>query len=106
MIFEISTIFVDMHWFFAKTGYDKSKSQFTTDVLGLLCYLVFRMAFGYWTSYNLVLDMIDWYKTGKANMAAIVIANTLHILSHILNMYWFVKLLSSATGTKNKSKKE
>lgn len=106
MIFEISTIFVDMHWFFAKTGYDKTKRQFTADVLGLLCYLVFRIAFGYWTSYQMMVDLYEWHQSGKSNLLAIIFANILHILSHVLNMYWFVKLVSSAVGKKSKSKKE
>lgn len=85
-----------MHWFLAKLGFDQSKRQKLADVLGLLSYLFVRIGYGYFSSYELTLDLLEWYQTGKYRMYVIVLATLLQLLTHVLNLYWFLKLVKSA----------
>lgn len=69
------------------------------DALGLLSYLFVRMGYGFFSSYELTRDLLEWYQTGKFRMYVIVLASLLQLLSHALNIYWFFKLAKSALGS-------
>jgi hypothetical protein len=93
-----------MHWFLAKLGLDQSKRQKMADIMGLLSYLFVRMGYGYFSSYELTRDLLEWYQTGQFRMYVIVLASMLQLLSHTLNLYWFFKLTKSALGSSKPTK--
>lgn len=66
--------------------------------------MVIRIVFGYWTSYMLMRDFYEWYQTGSYVLAPIIIGTGLQFLSHVLNMYWFIKLVKSALKPAPKQK--
>lgn len=86
-------------------GYDKTKRQLAADIGGLLSYIVVRMGFGYASAYSLTKDFYEWHLSGDANYTVIIAATALQIITHGLNMYWFVKLARSALGKPSRKQK-
>lgn len=53
-------------------------------------------------------DLYTWYKTGESENWVIVAATSLQVITHTLNLYWFIKLILSAATPippKDKAKK-
>jgi len=98
MIYEITTIFIDIHWFFDKLDLGQTKWQKLNDVTALALYLIIRIAYGYFTTFEFACDIWQWYQAGNFITHFIVIASLIQLISLLLNSYWFVKVLQAVIG--------
>lgn len=63
------------------------------DALGLLAYLGIRLIFGTYLTYSFMADLLAmWDRVPLVYAIAAVFA---HCTTHLLNFYWFYKLLRS-----------
>lgn len=93
LLFEVSTLFVDMHWFLEKLGYGGGKLILLNDVLGLLAYLFVRLFFGSYLTCKFILDL--WAMRHAIPIIYFFASILAHGTTHTLNFYWFYKLIRS-----------
>jgi hypothetical protein len=107
LLFEVSTIFIDMHWFLEKLGYGGTIWIMINDGIALLAYLGVRLIFGSYLTFKFVRDLrAMWYSVPLIYSVLSLVGN---LTTHALNFYWFYKLLRAAyrsifLGGKNPSK--
>lgn len=91
LVFEVSTIFVDLHWILEKLGFIQTPLQLVNDLLALVGYLVVRFGFGF---YNSFLVLKDLWIGGRAQFSVRFICGAilLNVITHSLNIFWFYKL--------------
>lgn len=93
LLFEFSTIFVDMHWFLEKLGYGGTWAILLNDACGLAAYLGVRLVFGSYLTYCFFRDIYTMHETIPITYTLCsVLANT---TTHALNFFWFYRLLRS-----------
>jgi len=104
LLFEVSTIFVDMHWFLEKCGYVGRWPMIINDTMGLLAYLAIRLIMGTYFTALFVKDVWTlWHRIPHLLSFIGLFGN---LTTHLLNFYWFYKLSRSLfrTVTKARSK--
>lgn len=90
LLFEFSTIFVDMHWFLEKLGHGGGRLILINDFFGLLAYIGFRLTFGSYLTYRFLKDLSRMYTLVPLPLTlGSLLAN---LTTHVLNFYWFYKL--------------
>lgn len=93
LIFEFSTMPINLHWMLVKTGYKGTKRLFINDFFGLVFYFTARVCMGPYISYIAVSDMSRTkFPIGKRFFT---LAYILMGISNYLNYYWFYKLVRS-----------
>lgn len=91
LLFETSTIFVNIHWFMAKLGYKRTHPiLIINDAFGFLAYLSIRLVYGTILSVQCAKDLL--LVGSKAPRIFILIAGLGNVITHSLNFYWFFKL--------------
>ena len=94
LLYEVSTIFVNGHWFLGKMGLEGSRLQLVNDVLLILAYLVIRIVLGWWISVH-ALSVIYQNRAETSPVMMIIYGGSI-LLSNCLNAHWFRKLLLQA----------
>lgn len=95
LLFELSTPFLNFHWFMDKLSLTGSKLQLVNGIILLNVFFFARIAYGWYTS-------IDFYFLTLANIhrfpfvlfAFYAVSNT---ILNGLNVFWFYKMIASAT---------
>ncbi|CAB4424859.1 unnamed protein product [Rhizophagus irregularis] len=93
LMFEISTPFLNIHWFMDKLGLTGTLPQLINGVCLLTSFFCARIIFGFYMSYHTfqsVLQVID-----KIPLFLCVIYGTANIILNCLNVYWFVKMIEA-----------
>ncbi|KAG9288487.1 hypothetical protein G9A89_015693 [Geosiphon pyriformis] len=93
LMFELSTPFLNIHWFMDKLGYTGSIFQLINGVVLIFVFLSVRLVFGLYMSYQTFLSV-------KAVISQVpiyirVIYSVANITLHILNLYWFTRMISA-----------
>ncbi|OBZ90249.1 putative TLC domain-containing protein C17A2.02c [Choanephora cucurbitarum] len=92
LMYEISTIFLNFHWFMDKLGWTGSKIQLVNGIVLLLTFFGARVVFGPYMSYKLWNDIYAvkedvplryWIVYGVANVA-----------TTCLNFWWFSQMVA------------
>jgi hypothetical protein len=92
VMWELSTPFLNIHWFLDKLGLTGSRIQFVNALCLLLTYVIVRMTFGVYASYELI--SLLWSPSGQ-NVSMILkwyYSLGLPVLN-MLNYMWFFKML-------------
>ncbi|KAI9190358.1 hypothetical protein H9P43_001792 [Blastocladiella emersonii ATCC 22665] len=87
LLYELSTPFLNAHWFMDKSGWAGSKLQLANGVVFLTTFFCARIAVGFYSSYHFfvsVLEVIDHIPA--ALFALYAVAN---VILNSLNVYWF-----------------
>lgn len=98
ILYELSTPFLNIHWFMDKTGKTGSTAQLLNGILLLMTFGGSRLVWGTYQSVNMYHDMwVAYNKPGNNPVPAwlamsYVVANT--ILS-MLNFFWFSKMIAA-----------
>ncbi|KAJ1678650.1 hypothetical protein EV182_003621 [Spiromyces aspiralis] len=61
MLFEITTIFLNAHWFMDKLGISGTLIQIINDITLVLSYLGIRIMFGTYAIYNCLVSSLNYY---------------------------------------------
>ncbi|ORX90714.1 DUF887 family protein [Basidiobolus meristosporus CBS 931.73] len=97
LMFELSTPFLNFHWFMDKLGYTGSMLQMINGVILITVFFCARLVWGFWSMYELIVTV-----TPILNQVPLVltIAFALALGSlNILNVFWFRKMILSV-GTR------
>lgn len=99
LIFEVSTLFVNMRWVLVELGLKTSKLYIYNGLSLLLAWFLFRIVWGFASSYQFWVDTVRGYNTGVLP-APIVLWYTLSNISlNALNVMWFGKIIKGAIKT-------
>jgi len=93
LMFEISTPFLNIHWFMDKLGLTGTLPQLINGVCLLTSFFSVRIIWGFYMSYHTfqsVLQVIDQVPTFLC-----VIYGTANIILNCLNLFWFVKMIEA-----------
>ncbi|KAF9350378.1 hypothetical protein BGX26_011429 [Mortierella sp. AD094] len=103
LMFELSTPFLNIHWFMDKLGMTGSIYQLVNGVILLSLFLSVRIMFGIYMSYQtyqtaiLVIDQIPLH--------LIIVYSLANVILNSLNIYWFYKMIESLMKRFRPSKK-
>lgn len=97
LLFEVSTIFIDMHWFLEKLGYGGSTIIMVNDAAALIAYMFVRLVFGSYLTLKFLRDLHTMWSHVPLFFSLISLLG--NVTTHTLNFYWFYKLGRSAYRT-------
>lgn len=94
LLFELSTIFVDLHWLLEKLGWEDGLLIKINDFCVLLAYFFIRICYGYFCTWNIYLDLDEQRGYLSPSVRATVLG--FNFMTHYLNAIWFYRLIRSA----------
>ncbi|KAJ1967610.1 hypothetical protein H4R35_006662 [Dimargaris xerosporica] len=93
IMFELSTPFLNIHWFMDKLGLTGSVFQLVNGVFLLASFFLARLVFGiYWAGHLAVTFYNEWDRVPTYLAIFILVANT---ALNILNIFWFYKMVAA-----------
>ncbi|KAI9096989.1 TLC domain-containing protein [Phlyctochytrium arcticum] len=93
LLFELSTPFLNIHWFCDKTGRSGSRLQLINGLILLAVFFGARIVLGFYSSYHFYLDMQDQSdRISTVNKVVYFVAN---VLLNSLNVFWFIKMVKA-----------
>jgi len=93
LMYELSTPFLNIHWFMDKSGMTGSKLQLANGICLLLAFFSARLVFGYYMSYQTYVSVIA--QIDKVPTFLCILYGTANIILNGLNVIWFSKMISS-----------
>lgn len=93
LTYEISTLFLNVHWFCDKTGLAGSQLQWVNGLFLLFSFFSVRIVFGLYQSFLFVQACLEnWSRLPLGPVYFYFLAN---IATNGLNLFWFSKMISS-----------
>ncbi|KAH7910758.1 DUF887-domain-containing protein [Hygrophoropsis aurantiaca] len=93
LFWELSTVFLNIHWFLDHTGKTGSTLQFVNGTVLLLTFSCVRLLWGGKMSYDFFHTLQD--VSDQLPFAYIVIYGGGNVILQALNWFWFVKMISA-----------
>ncbi|KAI8928230.1 TLC domain-containing protein [Entophlyctis helioformis] len=96
LMFEISTIFLNIHWFCDKTGLTGSRLQWINGMILLAAFFFVRIVFGLYQSGHFFYTCFQRWEEVPVHMFLLyAVAN---VILNGLNLFWFTRMISSVTS--------
>ncbi len=113
MLYELSTPFLNIHWFFDKLGMTGTKAQLYNGLTLLVVFFGCRLVWGAYSSFNIYRDVwnalhlrssvkletnSELMRLGNDRslpMWLVVLYMGGHVTLQVLNVFWFVKMIAS-----------
>lgn len=113
ILHELSTPFLNMHWFFDKMGMTGSKAQLYNGLTLLGTFFSARLVWGMYVAINIYRDVFGAYLTSSDLRALsnkdslrfeperslplwlIITCTSAHLALNCLNVYWFTKMIAA-----------
>ncbi len=95
LMFELSTLFLNVHWFCDKTGRTGSTLQLVNGILLVGAFALVRIVFGLYSSVHFIwTSLAQWDRTKEAAglFYLLCVAN---VVLNALNFYWFAKMIAA-----------
>ncbi|KIJ69071.1 hypothetical protein HYDPIDRAFT_80212 [Hydnomerulius pinastri MD-312] len=93
LLWEVSTIFLDLHWFLDKTGKTGTTLQLVNGVALLGAFFSVRLIWGGKMSYDFFITLNGVYE--HLPLVYIVVYGAANIMLQGLNWFWFTKMISA-----------
>ena len=113
MLYELSTPFLNIHWFFDKLGMTGTKAQLYNGLTLLVVFFSCRLVWGAYSSFNIYRDV--WNALNLSNSAKFETNSELmrfghdrslpmwlvvlymggHVTLQVLNVFWFGKMIAA-----------
>ncbi|KAI7870710.1 TLC domain-containing protein [Spinellus fusiger] len=87
LMYELSTIFLNINWFMDKLGWTGSKLQLANGIVLIVTFFCARIVFGVYMSYQFWTDI--YAVRDRVPMQLWVVYGTANIVTLCLNFYWF-----------------
>jgi len=100
MLYELSTPFLNIHWFFDKLGMTGSKAQLYNGLTLLGVFFSARLVWGAYSSFNIYRDVwralhfTDSMRS-STNEEIVVLYMGGHVTLQALNVFWFGKMIAA-----------
>ncbi|KAJ3188754.1 hypothetical protein HDU85_004468 [Gaertneriomyces sp. JEL0708] len=101
LFFELSTPFLNIHWFCDKTGRTGSTLQAINGVILLAVFFAARICFGFYQSGDFFVSMLR--RKDEVPIAFMATYSVANVVLNGLNVFWFVKMISAITRRFSKS---
>ncbi|KAF9986344.1 hypothetical protein BGZ65_007926 [Modicella reniformis] len=95
LMFELSTPFLNIHWFMDKLGMTGSVYQLINGVVLLAVFFSVRIVFGLYMSYQAYQDVMLVYD--QVPLHLLVVYSAANVVLNTLNLFWFYKMIESLT---------
>jgi len=113
MLYELSTPFLNIHWFFDKLGMTGTKAQFYNGLALLVVFFCCRLVWGAYSSFNIYRDvwnalylsslpkidtndeLMRFGDDRSLPISVLVFYLTGHVTLQLLNVYWFGKMIAA-----------
>lgn len=110
LLWEISTPFLNFHWWFDKLKMSGSRLQLINGLVFMVLFFLVRICFGFYTYFHYVVDILDAIKSPRGAADDFVqFAGPFYIgaclISNLLNVYWFSAMIRSLRSRMNGSPK-
>ncbi|KAF9415757.1 hypothetical protein BGZ94_010404 [Podila epigama] len=93
LMFELSTPFLNIHWFMDKVGLTGSTYQLINGIVLLSVFFSARIVFGLYMSYQTYLSVMPVIADVPWHL--IIIYTAANIVLNSLNLFWFYKMIES-----------
>ncbi|KAJ3834716.1 DUF887-domain-containing protein [Lentinula raphanica] len=93
LLWESSTIFLNIHWFLDKTNRTGTIFQLVNGILLLATFFGIRLVYGAYVSYNFFFTLYD--VRNKIPLVYLLIYGVGNIVLQGLNIFWFFKMISA-----------
>ncbi|KAG0280389.1 hypothetical protein BGZ95_010302 [Linnemannia exigua] len=93
LMFELSTPFLNIHWFMDKTGLTGSIYQKVNGIILLTVFFCARIVFGFYTSYLALISVLPVIDLVPMHLR--IIYASANIALNSLNVFWFYKMVAS-----------
>ncbi|KAF9924864.1 hypothetical protein FBU30_005237 [Linnemannia zychae] len=93
LMFELSTPFLNIHWFMDKTGLTGSIYQKINGIVLLAVFFCARIVFGFYTSYHALTSVLPVVDQVPMHLRVVYVCANIALNS--LNVYWFYKMIAS-----------
>ena len=114
MLYELSTPFLNVHWFFDKLGMTGTKAQLYNGLMLLVVFFCCRLVWGAYSSFNIYRDVWNAlrFDTKKTQLSTnedmmrfgserllplwlVVLYMSGHVTLQVLNIFWFGKMIAA-----------
>ena len=113
MLYELSTPFLNIHWFFDKLGMTGTKAQLYNGIALLTIFFCCRLVWGAYSSFNIYMDVWNAIRLGGMSkmetdvemmrfgedrslpMWLVVLYMGGHVTLQALNVFWFGKMIAA-----------
>ncbi|KAF8864660.1 DUF887-domain-containing protein [Acephala macrosclerotiorum] len=124
MLYELSTPFLNIHWFFDKLGMTGTKAQLYNGIALLVAFFCCRLVWGAYSSYNIYKDVWDALHLTAAEkiggndemmrfagdrslpMWLVALYMSGHVTLQALNVFWFGKMIAAVKKRFTKTEKK
>ncbi|KAG0024367.1 hypothetical protein BGZ81_007738 [Podila clonocystis] len=103
LMFELSTPFLNIHWFMDKLGMTGSAYQLVNGIVLLSVFFSARIVFGLYMSYHTYLSVMP--VIAQVPWHLIIIYSAANVVLNSLNLFWFYKMIESLMKRFKPSKK-
>ncbi|KAG0316839.1 hypothetical protein BGZ99_006642 [Dissophora globulifera] len=93
LMYEMSTPFLNAHWFMDKMGMTGSLLQLINGIILLTVFFFARIVFGFYMSYDTYLNVLP--VSAQVPLHLMVIYSVANVVLNTLNIYWFFKMIES-----------
>ncbi|TPX71104.1 hypothetical protein SpCBS45565_g01328 [Spizellomyces sp. 'palustris'] len=91
LMFELSTPFLNIHWFCDKTSRTGTKLQLVNGMILLIVFFVARICFGFYSSADFFVTV--YHRRHEIPIVNIAVYSIANILLNALNVHWFSKMI-------------
>jgi len=97
LFYELSTPFLNIHWFLDKFRMTGSNTQIANGVVLICVFFSCRVIWGWYITYNFLHDMYDARQTypEQTPLWLVGLYSTANLFLNTLNLYWFSKMIDS-----------
>ncbi|RKP23518.1 TLC domain-containing protein [Syncephalis pseudoplumigaleata] len=93
LMFELSTPFLNIHWFMDKTGMTGTVWQAINGVILLSAFFVARILFGIWSSFEFFGEI--YHARGQVQSHFVTVYSVANVGMNLLNFYWFRSMVTA-----------
>ncbi|KAJ3147282.1 hypothetical protein HDU86_008049 [Geranomyces michiganensis] len=93
LMFELSTPFLNIHWFCDKTGRTGSTLQKANGAILIVTFFLARIVFGFMNSYDFILTCLA--RMDEIPLHYVYFYGAANILLNALNVFWFSQMIKS-----------
>jgi len=104
LLFEISTIFLNLNGFLEAFGASGTLLHAINGILLIVSFFIFRLVFGYYSSFHFFLDV--WRNSKEIPIFLIAFYYTANVILNGLNVFWFWKMIKKALRKKDPKTKK
>ncbi|TPX62828.1 hypothetical protein PhCBS80983_g00182 [Powellomyces hirtus] len=104
LMFELSTPFLNIHWFCDKTGRTGSTLQLVNGIVLIAAFFMARIVFGFINSYDFAVTCMS--RMDDIPTAYVYVYGIANILLNGLNVFWLSKMITALTSRFSASKRK